>query len=221
MTGPARMVGVAVVAALVVAIPAFASSPTRNVAAASTSAPHVVCTLKRHHPRDHQRRIIRRCVVICEGRAHAAHPAARVRVACVCVEPATGATGVTALRIDCPKPPPPCTGATGTTGASGSTTPTICGPCPLASMNAGRLQPRIVVPGCPPCGPPIGATEPTASAMCVPICILPAGATGATGTTRVVIWCEPRIPLPCPPPPTSVAVPPGYACPMGAKPPAS
>ena len=209
------MVGVAVVAALVVAIPAFASSPTHNAAAASTSAPHVVCTLKRRHPRDHQRRVIRRCVVICETGAHVARPAARVRIACVCVEPATGATGVTAPRLACPKPPVPCTGAT---GATGSTTSVICGPCPLASTGAGRLQPRIVLPGCPPCQPPVGATGPTASAMCVPICIVPAGATGATGTTRVVMWCEPRIPLPCPPPPTSsVAVPAGYACPMGAK----
>jgi hypothetical protein len=58
--------------------------------------------------------------------------------------------------------------------------------------------------------------------MCVPICILPTGATGATGATRTVIWCEPRIPPPCSPPPAqSVAVPAGYACPMGAKTPAS
>jgi hypothetical protein len=58
--------------------------------------------------------------------------------------------------------------------------------------------------------------------MCVPICALPTGATGATGATHAVIWCGPRIPLPCAPPPSqSLARPAGYACPMTAPKPAS
>jgi len=184
-----RVVALVIVAALAVAIPAFASGTGGAHAAGpakAASSSLVRCRIVARHAHRKGHRLVRAhaSVVCIRGCAHAvAKPVRSAHVAWFCMLPcplhgATGSSGTTGATAAQPcEPCPPIranTGATGSTGAT--TTPAVwsCAPPCLRMLPATAAQPQIrAIWGC--CG----------------TLALPAGSTGTTGTTTTSV---------CPPP---------------------
>ena len=173
MTKPARMVGVAVVAALVVAIPAFARSHGSSVSDAKRVTPGY-------------------CVSIGATGATASPlgtDGRGRRIECICGLGAKGATGAKRTTTAAWCRPHPCP-------LRAASAIWRCGPpiwCVGPVANHGRLMPGVIAV-CPCRSWLTGATGVTP--RCPPVRCFGEGATGAKGATGSVMCVPPRCPLP-------------------------